>query len=240
MLRVIPVIDLKAGVVVRAIRGDRASYAAIETPLAPATSEPLAIATALLRLWSGFDCLYVADIDAITQVRRNAGRAVAAELSNALPGVRFLLDDGAACVGDLNLHPGTSLITPVIGTETLGSISELKAIGRATSGAFALSLDWRDDEILGPKELFGTPQDWPETVIVMTLDRVGARAGPDFNRLAAVKARAGRRQVLAAGGVRDLDDLRKLQSIGCGALVATALHDQSIKPADLQSLVCTE
>ena len=37
----------------------------------------------------------------------------------------------------------------------------------------------------------------------MTLARVGGAAGPDFDRIGAVRAIAGERNVYAAGGVRD-------------------------------------
>lgn len=236
-MRVIPVIDLKGGVVVRAIRGDRANYAAIDTPLAPGTSDPVAIARALLNLFPPFDCLYVADIDAITRGKRDPERQSVIELAAALPGLRILLDDGAACHADLAALIDHPAIIPVIGTESLRSTDDLSQIARALPGGFALSLDWRADIPLGPAGLFQNPELWPQTVIAMTLDRVGARAGPDFARLARIKALAGPREVLAAGGVRGMDDLRALQAAGCGALVATALHDGAIKFDELQELL---
>ena len=63
----------------------------------------------------------------------------------------------------------------------------------------------------------------------MTLTRVGVSAGPDFARVSQIVARAGDRRVFAAGGVRDADDLERLEAIGAaGALVATALHDGAL------------
>ena len=58
-----PVIDLKGGHVVRAFRGERASYAPIVTPLA-ASSAPQEVVAGFLRLHD-FDTIYVADLDAI-------------------------------------------------------------------------------------------------------------------------------------------------------------------------------
>jgi len=110
-------------------------------------------------------------------------------------------------------------------------------IAEAVAGGFALSLDWRGDVALGPSDLFHNPDLWPETVIVMTLERVGARAGPDLERLGAIKALAGRRQVLAAGGVRGMADLRAVKSAGCGALIATALHEGALGNDDLHALI---
>ncbi len=70
----------------------------------------------------------------------------------------------------------------------------------------------------------------------MTLARVGAAAGPDLARATDILARAGGRQVFAAGGVRDARDLRALRAAGvAGVLVATALHSGAIGAADLRA-----
>jgi phosphoribosylformimino-5-aminoimidazole carboxamide ribotide isomerase len=74
-------------------------------------------------------------------------------------------------------------------------------------------------------------------VIVMTLAKVGSAAGPDFTRLREIKAQAGNRDVIAAGGVRDEADIRALSAIGvAAALVATSLHDGALTPGQLASL----
>ncbi len=62
-MRIIPVLDLKAGLVVRAEGGRRDSYRPIATPLA-ASAEPVAVAEGLRRL-AAFEAFYVADLDAI-------------------------------------------------------------------------------------------------------------------------------------------------------------------------------
>ena len=49
-MRIIPVLDLMDGLVVRARFGDRASYRPIETPLSP-DAQPLHVAAGLLRLF---------------------------------------------------------------------------------------------------------------------------------------------------------------------------------------------
>jgi phosphoribosylformimino-5-aminoimidazole carboxamide ribotide isomerase len=77
---------------------------------------------------------------------------------------------------------------------------------------------------------------WPRTVIVMMLDRVGSGLGPNLELLRAVDA--GGRDLYAAGGVRDANDLRGLAKAGiAGALVASSLHDGRITSSDLQVLM---
>lgn len=236
-MRVIPVIDVKGGKVVRAVRGDRANYAPIDTRLAPGSSDPVTIAISLIKLCNDFDTLYVADIDAIADNRRDPDRAMAESISKALPGVTILLDDGSASaksVGALASHPS---IVPVIGTESLASSAALGEVSRALSGRFALSLDWKSDAPLGPLEVYDNTSLWPDVIIAMTLERVGSGQGPDFPRLQALKAKAGARDLLAAGGVRNMADLRSLKSMGCGALLASALHEGSIEPEELSRLL---
>ena len=59
---VIGVIDLKGGVAVHAVRGERERYRPVRSALA-ARAEPIAVAAGLRAL--GLDELYVADLDAI-------------------------------------------------------------------------------------------------------------------------------------------------------------------------------
>jgi phosphoribosylformimino-5-aminoimidazole carboxamide ribotide isomerase len=74
----------------------------------------------------------------------------------------------------------------------------------------------------------------------MTLARVGSGAGPDVDRLAAVRRIASGRRIYAAGGVRDAADLAALAHAGiAGALVATALHDGRLAGAEIDALGAT-
>ena len=89
-MRIIPVIDLLGGVVVRGIAGRRSEYRPIQSQLC-ASSEPDAIARALVENF-GQPELYVADLDAI------AGREPAWQAYEqiAAAGARLLIDAGVA------------------------------------------------------------------------------------------------------------------------------------------------
>ena len=62
-MRIVPVLDLKGGIVVHARRGQRAQYAPLRSPLVDGC-EPLAVARALCDA-AHAGTLYVADLDAI-------------------------------------------------------------------------------------------------------------------------------------------------------------------------------
>lgn len=228
---VIPVIDLMGGDVVHARKGERGAYRPIRSGLV-AGSGPLAIARALMGLWA-FPKLYVADIDAI-RGRGGHDHAVAA-LAAAFPQTEIWVDRGETEPESLGERIAAEEGVSVIGTESFEDARTLSHALEISRGV--LSLDHDADGPVGPAAAHEDPALWPDRVIVMTLARVGAGEGPDFERLAQTVARAGDRQVFAAGGVRDVADLYELKRIGvAGALVASALHDGRISSADLADL----
>lgn len=221
----LPVIDLQDGLVVAARAGERERYAPIHSPLV-AGSAPEDVLAALLQRTGGH-AAYLADLDAIRRQRPQiAGlRALLARF----PGLTLWLDGGfrsadeglAICASVAS--GGAAWVRPVLGTETLTARA---ALGEPPlRDACALSLDFGPEGFRGDPHWLSQPQDWPASVIVMTLARVGLAQGPDLERLRQVRQLAAGRQVFAAGGVRDAQDVEALARIGVsGALVASALH----------------
>ncbi len=230
-MEVIPVIDLKGGEVVHARRGERALYRPIETPLAP-DAQAGSVLAGLLALHP-FRAVYVADLDAIAGCSGHG--VLLGEMAMRFPGLTFWVDNGiadeGAARGWLARHPGVL----VIGSES--QRDERLLAGLAGKPRVALSLDFKGEEFLGPPAILAQAALWPERVIAMTLARVGAGAGPDFARLATIRARA-KGAVYAAGGVRDAADLAALAAAGIdGALVASALHSGALDGAGLRLAV---
>lgn len=235
MLPVIPVLDLLDGAVVRAERGLRGTYRPIVTPLAAGHAPP-DIAAALLAHPA---ChrrpprLYVADLDAIQgrPVQRHALGGLAALVSATATDAELWVDAGfrdAQDVAALDAALGAARWRPVIGSESVGSLAALQVL--AADPRAILSLDCRLDRPLDPAGCWEHPEAWPATVIVMTLDRVGARGGPDLATFARLRAAAGtRRTVVGAGGLRDAGDREAARAAGADAwLVASALHDGTL------------
>lgn len=234
---VIPVLDIARGHVVRGVKGDRASYRPIVSPLVSG-SAPGAVAEALLRL-SAFRTLYIADLDGIEGRGRNT--TVVADIlrqSSTGAGVEIWLDAGVAQVDDARKCLGDPRVTVVVGSESVTSIDAVRELVAVAGERVVLSLDFRGHDFLGASEILTDPTCWPARVIVMTLARVGSGEGPDLARCADVIRRAGpTRQVYAAGGVRDRADLLALRHVGAaGVLVASALHSGAIAQRDLEEL----
>ena len=105
----------------------------------------------------------------------------------------------------------------------MGAIPEASACGFEP----ILSLDYRGGRALGSAHTESAW--WPSRVIVMTLDHVGAYAGPDLDTFSDVRSLADGREVIGAGGIRNDADLALAAGSGAsGWLVASAIHDGTV------------
>src|SRR5687768_17360169 len=99
--RVIPVIDVLGGKVVRAVGGRRDEYRPVESTLTRSTN-PVEVADAVIQA-AGAVNLYVADLDAITGQAFDTGWV--AELADAFPRTWVWLDQGLRTPADLDRVP---------------------------------------------------------------------------------------------------------------------------------------
>lgn len=218
----------------RAQMGLRETYKPIETPLSP-TAEIGSVAQGLRKIHP-FPAFYVADLDAIE--KGSDPVANAGVLSLLRPKPEIWLDAGFRSAGNVEQALVMPNVSVVLGSESQEDTWLLEAL--RTHPRLILSLDFRDDAFMGPPAILSDPALWPKRVIVMTLDKVGARRGPDFERLQAIRDVAGNREIIAAGGVRDVKDLQRLEEIGiAGALVATALHSGELAATEVSALMST-
>jgi phosphoribosylformimino-5-aminoimidazole carboxamide ribotide isomerase len=222
-MRVVGVIDLKDGMAVHAVRGERERYRPVHSVLSGKDGDPIALARGYRSI--GLEEVYVADLDAITGAGSNAAviRALAKE-------ARLMVDAGGAqhALGEVRV---------IVGTETLS--------GPLEAGNVVLSVDLRDGRLLSPdpqlagltalEALKALHDERLRDVIVLDLARVGSGAGFDVELIAQLHAAYPDQQLLAGGGVRDAEDLRALEAAGAaGALVATALHRGVIGARELR------
>jgi phosphoribosylformimino-5-aminoimidazole carboxamide ribotide isomerase len=233
-VQVIPVLDLLGGVVVRALRGERSAYKPIVSPLVQG-SEPLAVASVLLDRCTapGRDgVLYVADLDALQGRKLNADAL--ARLLGALPRVTLWLDAGFADADVARavcrvVDAPASRLQPVFGSESLRSAQALAELRHVENAI--LSLDSKHARAVDPSGSWQRPDLWPATMIVMTLDRVGAARGPDLDMFEHLRQQAPDRRWVGAGGIRGAADLSLARRAGADAwLVASALHDGQLDP----------
>jgi phosphoribosylformimino-5-aminoimidazole carboxamide ribotide isomerase len=243
-VRVIPVLDLKGGVAVHAVRGERHAYRPVESVLSP-SADPVALAQAFQERL-GSDACYVADLDAIT----GAGDHGAIIGAIAALGVSVWLDAGVATAEGARRAVACGAARVIIGTETLRDLRDLPALtgavraagrGRADS---ILSLDHRDGQLLGgtPAVAAAGAADLAalaraaglRAFIVLDLARVGARTGPPVETARRYQEHLPDAEIVLGGGVRDRQDLRALAQAGYhGVLIGTALHTGVLGREDL-------
>jgi phosphoribosylformimino-5-aminoimidazole carboxamide ribotide isomerase len=230
--RIIPVMDVRADVVVRAIAGRREEYCGIVSRLTD-SYDPLVVAEAL-RQFVGTDELYMADLDAIMDGRPNY--RLMTELASR--GFRTWVDAGVsveAC-DELLVHD-TGCAVVIVGLEKVNNPVTLWGMCfscGAENIAFSLDLkngqplgrrnEWHSDprQIIGDAEAIGVTR-----LIILDLSRVGTGTGTGTEDLCAwAKSKYPHLELIAGGGVRGPEDLPRLQAAGVDAvLVASALHD---------------
>lgn len=227
MMQIIPVIDLLNGAVVHAQQGQRHTYQPIKSLLTH-SSKPLDIVAALLNVYP-FSQLYIADLNAIQQSGDNFN--VIRTISQKFPQLKLWIDAG---IHYSQFIPHSSVI---LGSENFSKLESFLAIKNQQIGNFILSLDFMPNSYQGPAELLESSQHWPQDVIVMSLQNVGANQGANANLMQKMLALASGKNLYAAGGIRNAEDLVALKNMGIhGALIATALHQKQLSTSEIQSL----
>jgi phosphoribosylformimino-5-aminoimidazole carboxamide ribotide isomerase len=247
-MRVIPVIDLMSGWVVRGVAGRRSEYRPIKSRIS-ADAKPQSIARAFVDQF-GFEMVYVADLDAIE------GRSPNVEGWEAIRngGLKIWLDAGVgtpkSCSAVRMLLESRSIAANIIlGLENLQDPDDHGWLDeRSRSQVFAFSLDlkngipihqidlWRDKSAIEIAR--GAYASGFLDIIVLDLADVGIGQGPRTLSLCKqMVADLHPVRVIAGGGVRGIADLEALADAGCdAALVASALHDGRLKPEDVRRI----
>ena len=245
-MRIVPVLDLLNGKVVRGVAGNRAAYAPIQSQLCTGAS-PASVAGAFASLH--FKECYVADLDAIAGSAPDVDnyRAIVAAGLDRLwvdAGIReafqaLALDQWGS--GQQRLH------RIIIGSESLDSPHHLtELVNHLGPERLVFSLDLQ----AGRPLLFA--DEWRSApaiqivknvlrlgvrrLIVLDLASVGVSAGISTEGLCReIRQADADVELIAGGGVRGIDDLRRLEDCGCdAALVASAIHDGKISADQLR------
>jgi phosphoribosylformimino-5-aminoimidazole carboxamide ribotide isomerase len=246
-MRVIPVIDLKRGSVVRAIGGKRDAYQSVQSVLSSDAS-PISVATGLVQRLHAREA-YVADLDAI------AGAEPAWDLYRCIAdtGLRLWVDAGVATVEracqliDHQIH-GQPLHRVILGLESVSTPADLAEITvHVDVKRLAFSLDLFDGcPLHGSAAWRGrsavqTVQSAIEVgiarVIVLDLARVGRGGGTGTQRLCRQLHQAYPSvELFAGGGISGLEQIEGLARAGCdGVLLGSALHDGRLTAKQLRA-----
>jgi phosphoribosylformimino-5-aminoimidazole carboxamide ribotide isomerase len=239
---ILPVLDLMQGQVVRGVGGRRDQYRPIVSKICD-SAEPLAVARAFQKQF-GFTEFYVADLDAIQHGR--IAMDVHRQLRDA--GFQLWIDAGLRTCDDETLTLLLNVCVPaiIVGLESIAGPEELhRIVERAGADRTVFSLDLKNGTPMGNVNGWRADDPWAianraivafgvRRLIVLDLANVGVGAGVGTRDLCMrLKSTFPELQLTTGGGVRNIDDVYELYTIGVDyVLVASALHDGRIKTSE--------
>lgn len=242
IMRILPVLDLMRGQVVRGVGGRRQEYLPLKSQLTE-SSDPQEVADAI-RSHFGLTEFYIADLDAI------AGAEPAWSIFAALrdAGFRLWVDAGIRQLPRACHLADAGIESIVVGLETVEGAAALSAIARTFGERMVFSLDLRQGQPLTQCEDWQGSDAWTiaeqavrmgvRRLLVLDLARVGLGEGTGTRELCArLSAAYPDVKLSAGGGVRHRGDLEQLRDCAVRTtLVASALHGGGLTHADLQDL----
>lgn len=233
-MKIIPVIDIKQGQVVHAIKGQRNQYHAIKSALCNSCN-PVNIISAFLKLYP-FPIVYIADLDAITG-NGNNNEIITTILDNN-PHLTLWLDSGITKTDEIKNKKFPRIID-VIGTETGINKKELLEFKNHHPDSI-LSLDFTDNRFLGDNDILNNPEAWQQNVIVMALNRVGSNTGPDIELASTIKQQNTDKIIYLAGGIANFSHIESIKQKNIdGALIATSIHSGKISANEMKNILET-
>jgi HisA/HisF family protein len=236
-MRLLPVIDVLRGQVVRGVAGRRDDYRPLHSRWVQG-ADPLSVAAALRDAF-GFRRFYLADLDGIVSRRPNQ------ELYRALSanGYELLVDAGVQQADDARPLFEHGVAAVIAGLESLPRpqiLAELIARHGPERIVFSLDLQsglpkrtahhaWPDDPLAIAEAAL---EAGVARIIVLDLADVGTGTGGSTTPLCrAILERRPDATLIAGGGVRGEEDVLRWQASGISELlVASALHDGRLPP----------
>ena len=241
-MQLIPVIDIRNGIAVRAVAGERQRYQPLESCWTSST-EPATILKSLLEHFNVPRC-YVADLDAIEsrdRSQRTQNRCTISELTRC--GCEILLDAGATSGSEIADWLDLGVTQVVVASESLPDVSLLPSlIGEHGAGQLVFSLDLKQGRLLSPIVVLhdGDPlslvrESWDagfRQLIVLDLAAVGVGSGlVTLDLCRQIRRAFPEMAIVTGGGVRSQADIDTAAAAGIdGLLVASALHDGRLSP----------
>lgn len=225
---VLPAIDLQDGKVVRLYKGD------FDT-VHPVAEDPQRTAAAFAD--AGARYLHMVDLDGARSGERKNGAIVRAVAERS--GLRVELGGGMRSMADLEAADAMGVSRMVIGSAAVRDPAFVRAAVERYGARIAVGIDaldgivktagWVESSGLDYLEFARSMEDIGVKVIIFTdIATDGMLTGPSFDRLAALQ-KAVSCDLVASGGVTELDDIKRLRDMGLyGAIIGKAYYAGAI------------
>jgi phosphoribosylformimino-5-aminoimidazole carboxamide ribotide isomerase len=229
---VIPAIDLRGGKCVRLIQGQYDRQITYKDDPVEQAKEFAA---------DGAERLHVVDLDGA-----RAGRPMNTKTIAAIAALDLLTIEvgggirSEAAIREL-LHMGVTRV--IIGSKAVSDFAWFGEMARKFKGRLVLGLDaressvaihgWLEDSCQTVLDFAARADKLPLAAIIYTdISKDGMLTGPNIEATQAL-ARAVKTPVIASGGVKDADDIRKLKPIGvAGVIVGRSLYEGTLTLKD--------
>ncbi|MCI6398816.1 1-(5-phosphoribosyl)-5-[(5-phosphoribosylamino)methylideneamino]imidazole-4-carboxamide isomerase [Flavonifractor sp. DFI.6.63] len=225
---VLPAIDLQDGKVVRLYKGD------FDT-VHPVAEDPQRTAAAFAD--AGARYLHMVDLDGARSGERKNGAIVRAVAERS--GLRVELGGGMRSMADLEAADAMGVSRMVIGSAAVRDPAFVRAAVERYGARIAVGIDaldgivktagWVESSGLDYLEFARSMEGIGVKVIIFTdIATDGMLTGPSFDRLAALQ-KAVSCDLVASGGVTELDDVKRLRDMGLyGAIIGKAYYAGTI------------
>ena len=217
-MKILPAIDLKDARCVRLKKGDFGTVHQV-------AEDPVAVA----RIFNaaGAKMIHMVDLDgALNGVRKNGeivrGVASAVDVKIELGGgMRTMEDlDAADNLGVTRFVIGSAAVTDrAFVADAVGKYGARVAVGIDAKNGIVRTNGWTQGSGLDALNFAKEMEKLGVSAIVFTdIDTDGMLSGPPFERLRALRRAVGC-EIVASGGVTDLDDIRALKALGMDAAI---------------------
>lgn len=222
---ILPAIDIRGGQCVRLYKGDFATAEKVaEDPIATAQSFAEA----------GAAWLHTVDLDGAVE-GRPVNKAVFEQIVRRTP-LKVEIGGGIRNMDTIAAYLDAGVSRVILGSAALNDPALVaEAIELYGSDAIAVGIDARDGMVQAQGWLAASTVHYidlaramteigVETIIFTDISRDGTLAGPNLEQLTALQAAVGG-QIVASGGIRDLEDIKALRAAGLyGAICGKSLY----------------
>ena len=222
---ILPAIDIRGGQCVRLYKGDFATAEKVaEDPIATAQSFAEA----------GAAWLHTVDLDGAVE-GRPVNKAVFEQIVRRTP-LKVEVGGGIRNMDTIAAYLDAGVSRVILGSAALNDPAlGAEAIELYGSDAIAVGIDARDGMVQAQGWLAASTVHYidlaramteigVETIIFTDISRDGTLAGPNLEQLTALQAAVGG-QIVASGGIRDLEDIKALRAAGLyGAICGKSLY----------------
>jgi len=235
-MEIIPAIDIIDGKCVRLIQGNFKSKKIY-------SSNPFKIAQLFQK--AGFKRLHLIDLEG-AKVGRIKNRKTIEKIAK---NTNLLIEFGGGVREERDIKKLLNLVIDrvILGSLVLKEPKKFKKILKKFDEKILVAIDAKGDEIYyrgwqqkTKKELSSFLKDLiklgVKSVIYTDIERDGTLKGPNFSLYQKLISKFPNLKIIAAGGIRNIKDLKKLSKIGLsGAIIGKAIYEKKIKLSDLKS-----